>query len=75
VLRSEGTVRQYEVLLEAIEGAAESAEREQDSLRQREASDRARFASQEAKVQVYTEQLELTRNELAQLEGFQTEGQ
>ena len=75
VLRSEGTVRQYEVLLEAIEGAAESAERERDSLRKREASDRERYASQQAKVQVYSEQLELTRNELAQLEGFQTEAE
>jgi len=75
VLRSEGTVRQYEVLLEAIEGAAESAEREQDSLRQRNTSDRERYASQQAKIHVYTEQLELTRNELEQLEGFQTEAE
>ena len=75
VLRSEGTVRQYEVLLEAIEGAAESAERGRDSLRKRESSDRERYASQQAKVQVYSEQLELTRNELAQLEGFQTEAE
>ena len=75
VLRSEGTVRQYEVLLEAIEGAAESAERERDALRQRAASDRERYAAQQAKAQVYSEQLALTRNELAQLEGFQTEAE
>ena len=75
VLRSEGTVRQYEMLLEAIEGAAESAERERDALRQRDSSDRARYAAQQAKVQVYTEQLNQTRNELTMLEGTQTEAE
>ena len=75
VLRSEGTVRQYEMLLEAIEGAAESAERERDALRQRDSSDRSRYAAQQAKVQVYTEQLAQTRNELAMLEGSQTEAE
>ena len=75
VLRSEGTVRQYEMLLEAIEAAAESAERERDALRQRDSSDRQRYAAQQAKVQVYTEQLNQTRNELAQLEGSQTEAE
>ena len=63
------------MLLEAIEGAAESAERERDALRQRDASDRERFSAQQAKVQVYTEQLEQTRNELAMLEGSQTEAE
>ena len=75
VLRSEGTVRQYEMLLEAIEGAAESAERERDALRQRDSSDRQRYAAQQAKVQVYTEQLAQTRAELALLEGSQTEAE
>ena len=75
VLRSEGTVRQYEMLLEAIEGAAESAERERDALHQRDSSDRARYAAQQAKVQIYTEQLAQTRNELAMLEGDQTEAE
>ena len=75
VLRSEGTVRQYEILLSAIEEAAESAERERDALRRRDASDRERYAAQQAKVQVYTEQLAATRNELAQLEGSQTEAE
>ena len=75
VLRSEGTVRQYEMLLEAIEGAAESAQRERDALRQRDASDRERYAAQQAKIQVYTQQLEQTRQELALLEGSQTEAE
>ena len=75
VLRLEGTVRQHEILLEAIEEAAEAAERERDSLRQREASDRERYAAQQAKVQIYTEQLVQTRLDLAQLEGSQTEAE
>ena len=75
VLRLEGTVRQHEILLEAIEEAAEAAERERNSLRQREASDRERYAAQQAKVQIYTEQLAQTRLELAQLEGSQTEAE
>ena len=75
VLRSEGTVRQYEMLLEAIEGAAESAQRERDALRQRDASDRERYAAQQAKIQVYTQQLEQTRQELTLLEGSQTEAE
>ena len=75
VLRSEGTVRQHEILLNAIEEAAESAERERDALRQRDTSDRERYAAQQAKVQIYTEQLARTRNELAQLEGSQTEAE
>ncbi len=75
VLRSEGTVRQYEMLLEAIEGAAESAERERDALRQRDTADRERYAAQQAKIQIFTEQLNQTRNELAQLEGSQTEAE
>ena len=75
VLRSEGTVRQHEILLGAIEEAAESAERERDALRQRDSSDRQRYAAQQAKVQVYTEQLVQTRAELSQLEGTQTEAE
>ena len=75
VLRLEGTVRQHEILLEAIEEAAEAAERERDSLRQRETSDRERYAAQQAKVQIYTEQLAQTRLELEQLEGSQTEAE
>ncbi len=75
VLRSEGTVRQHEILLNAIEEAAEAAEREQIALRQRDASDRERYAAQQAKTQIYTRQLDQTRNELAQLEGSQTEAE
>ena len=75
VLRLEGTVRQHEILLGAIEEAAESAERELESLHQRDSSDRERYAAQQAKIQIYTAQLAEVRNELAQLEGSQSEAE
>ena len=61
VLRLEGTVRQHEILLNAIDEALESAERERDSLNIRDRSDRERYAAQQAKIQVYSEQLAQTR--------------
>ena len=73
VLRLEGTVRQHEILLNAIEEAAESADREQVALQNRNRTDRERFAAQQAKIQVFTQQLEETRTAIAQLEGSQTE--
>ncbi len=73
VLRLEGVVRQHEILLNAIEEAAEAAERECESLRSRDRADRDRYASQKAKIQVYSEQLAQTRQSLAELEGSQTE--
>ena len=73
VLRLDGTVRQHEILLNAIEEAAESADRERTSLQNRNRADRERFAAQQAKIQVYTQQLEQTRAQIALLEGSQTE--
>ncbi len=73
VLRLEGMEKQYEILLNAIVEAEESAQREKDSLNMRDRSDRERYAAQQAKIQVYTQQLEQTRLTLAQLEGSQTE--
>ena len=73
VLRLEGTVRQHEILLNAIDEALESAERERDSLNIRDRSDRERYAAQQAKIQVYSEQLAQTRAQLEQLEGSQAE--
>jgi len=73
VLRLEGTVKQHEILLSAIEEAAESAEREQVALQNRNRADRERYAAQQAKIQVFTQQLEETRTAIAQLEGSQTE--
>ena len=73
VLRLEGIVKQHEILLNAIEEAAESADRERTALQNRNRADRERFAAQQAKIQVFTQQLEETRTAIAQLEGSQTE--
>ena len=73
VLRLQGVEKQYEILLNAIEEAEESAQREKDALLTRERSDRERYAAQRAKIQVYTEQLAQIQSELESLEGSQTE--
>ena len=73
VLRLEGVEKQYEVLLQAIVDAEESAQRERDSLKLREKSDRERYAAQRAKIQVYTAQLAEVKTSLEALEGSQSE--
>ena len=73
VLKLQGTEKQYEILRQAIADAVSSATQEKESLESRSRSDRERCASQKAKVQVYTAQLEQTKSKLALLEGSQTE--
>ena len=73
VLRLQGQEKQYEILLNAVTEAEDSARRERDALRERDRSDRERYTAQQAKIQVYTQQLAETREKLAQLEGSQTE--
>ena len=73
VLRLQGEEKQHEILLNAILEAKASAQRERDSLKNRDASDRERYAAQQAKIQVYSQQLTETRNALEALEGSQTE--
>ena len=73
VLRLQGQEKQYEILRDAILEAEASAQRERNTLNERNRSDRERYASQQAKIQVYTQQLEETRQSLAELEGSQTE--
>ena len=73
VLRLEGQEKQHEVLCNAITEAVEAAGREMDSLRLRRSSDRERLAAQEAKIQVFTQQLTQTRQQLVLLEDSQTE--
>ena len=73
VLKLQGEEKQYEILLSAIMEAEESARREKDSLRDRDVSDRERFAAQRTKVQLYTRDLEQIRGELLTLEDSQTE--
>ena len=73
VLRLQGMEKQYEILLNAILEAEESASRERDSLNERKVTDRERHAAQRAKIQIYSQQLEETRLQLTALEGSQSE--
>ena len=73
VLRLQGTEKQHEILVQSIEDAITSAQREMDALRERSGNDRQRFAAQQAKIQVFAEQLAQTRRGIAALEGSQTE--
>ena len=73
VLRLEGQEKQYEILLNAIVEAEESARREKESLAARDGSDRERYAAQQAKIQIFTRDLAETRNKLALLEDSQSE--
>ena len=73
VLRLQGVEKQHEILLTAIEEAEDSAKRERETLAQRDRVDRERYAAQNAKIQIFTQQLAETRAALANLEGSQTE--
>ncbi len=75
VLRLSGQEKQHEILLQAICDAVESARRELDALRNREKTDRERYAAQQAKIEVYTGELSRVRGTLAALEGSQTEAE
>ena len=71
VLRLQGLEKQHEIMVTAIRDAMAAAQREWDSLESRTASDRERFAAQQAKIQVYQAQLTETKNRIASLEGTQ----
>ncbi len=73
VLLLQGREKQHEILLQAVADAVASADRERTSLTARQSEDKARFASQEAKIQVYSQQLLETRHAIALLEGSQSE--
>ena len=73
VLRLEGEEKQHEILLQAIMEAEESAGRERESLKDRERTDRERYAAQQARIQIYTAELSQTREKLADLEGDESE--
>ena len=73
VLRLQGVEKQYEILLNAVVEAESSAQREKNALKDRDSADRERYAAQQAKIQVYSQQLTETREKLHQLEGTQTE--
>ncbi|MBR4863216.1 MAG: chromosome segregation protein SMC [Oscillospiraceae bacterium] len=71
VLRLQGLEKQHEIMVQALEDAMASAGREKESLDTRDKLDRERYASQQAKIQIFTAQLEETRNTLAGLETSQ----
>ena len=71
VLRLEGLQKQHEIMVKAIADACESAQREKDSLDTRTGADRQRLAAQQAKLQVYRQELDKTNDRLANLEGSQ----
>ncbi len=73
VLRLQGQEKQHEILLSAIEQAYESALREHKALKERVVSDREHIAAQQAKIQVFTQQLEQTRQAIIRLESSQSE--
>ena len=73
VLRLQGQEKQHEILVQAIREAEDSARREKEALDARDRSDRERYASQQAKIQVYRQQLTQVRQKLEELEGSQTE--
>ncbi len=73
VLRLQGQEKQHEILLDTIAEAVASAQRERKALQDRETGDRERCAAQQAKIQVYTEQLSQIRQQIARLEGSQSE--
>ncbi len=73
VLRLQGQEKQHEILVQAIEDAQSSASREQEALKNRDASDRERLAAAKAKIQIYTIELADTKSALERLEGSQSE--
>ncbi len=73
VLKLQGEEKQHEILLQAIVDAESASVRERDSLQQRDRSDRERLASNQAKIEVFTQQLVQTRQSLEELEGSQSE--
>jgi len=73
VLKLQGQEKQYEILLQAIVDAESSAQKELDALANRDHADRERLASNQAKIQIFTQQLEQTQLSLEALEGSQNE--
>ncbi len=73
VLRLQGQEKQHEIMVQAIVEAMASARREKDALDNRERNDRERFGAHQAKIRVFTTQLEKTCAQITALEGSQEE--
>ena len=72
-LRLQGQEKQHEIILNAIEDAIDSARREREALRDRQSLDQSRIAAQQAKQQVYSQQLTAVQSQIALLESSQNE--
>ncbi len=68
VLRLQGLEKQHEIMVQAIEDAMSSARREKEALDAREKLDRERYGAQQAKIEIFTTQLNETRRKLESLE-------
>ena len=73
VLTQEGQEKQHEIWLQAIRDALAAAQREQESIRERDQLDKQQRAAIEAELRVYHGDLAQTRQTIASLEGSQTD--
>ena len=73
VLTLEGREKQHEIWLQAVTDAIAAAQRERDSLKERNQQDKEQRSAIQAEVRVYRTQLEETRLSLKSLEGSQTD--
>ena len=73
VLRLQGQEKQHEILVQAIEDAESTAQKELELLNNRDRSDRERLSASETKIRIFTTQLEETRLAIEALEGSQNE--
>ena len=73
VLTQEGLQKQHEIWLQAVQEMEEAAHRELEALQSRTRSDREQMAAVEGELRVYNAQLAKTRQDIANLEGSQTD--
>ena len=73
VLTKEGLQKQHEIWLQAVQEMEEAANRELEALEKRTHSDREQMAALEGEIRVYQAQLDKTRQDIANLEGSQTD--
>jgi len=73
VLTLEGREKQHEIWLQAVCDAQDAAQKELDALTRREQADKQQLTAIAAELRVYTRQLGQTKQEIANLEGSQTE--
>ena len=75
VLTLEGKEKQHEIWLQAVTDAIAAAQRERDSLKDRNQQDKEQCSAIQAEVRIYRTQLEETRLGLKTLEGSQSDAE